>query len=105
MDYNLSFHHSYKQQLVGYQDIKLKVVVKILSNIFMCSFAKVFPLLQKLNFVHLWYLLSLPSKSKDIKRSFIIVSKVNYYDFEPYLHCKVKFFFVLQRISCDFNYL
>lgn len=67
MDYNSSFHHSYKQQLVEYQDIKLKFVVKILSNIFMCSFAKVFPLLQELNFVHLWYLLSLPSKSKDIK--------------------------------------
>jgi hypothetical protein len=53
MDYNLSSHHSYKQQLVEYQDIKLKFVVKILSNIFMCSFAKVFPLLQELNFVHL----------------------------------------------------
>jgi hypothetical protein len=65
----------YKQHLVEYQDIKLKFVVKILSNIFMCSFAKVFPLLQKLNFVHLWYLLSLPSKSNDIKWSFIIVSK------------------------------
>jgi hypothetical protein len=67
MDYNLSFHHLYKQQLAEYQDIKLKFVVKILSNIFMCSFVKVFPLLQELNIVHLWSLLSLPYKSKDIK--------------------------------------
>ncbi len=63
-----------------------------MSNIFMCSFAKVIPLLQELNFVHLWYSLSLPSKSKDIKWSFIIVSKVAYYDFEPYLHSKIKVF-------------
>lgn len=67
MEYNLSFHHIYKQQLVEYQDMKLKFIVNILSNICMCSFIKVFPLLQELNFVHLWYLLSLPSKSKDIK--------------------------------------
>jgi hypothetical protein len=67
MDYNLSFHHLCKQQLVEYQDIKLKLAVKILSNIFTCSFAKVFPLLQELNIVHLWCLLSPPFKSKDIK--------------------------------------